>query len=209
LNRGVDGDIVAVKILPQSEWKSSVSAIIEEDIAEYSEETDDVKSELVATGIIVGIIKRNWRPYCGTIDASSVQSTSTITAIQSVFFWSMDKKIPKIRIRTRQAQNLIGKRIIVSIDSWDKSSKYPSGHYVRTLGEVGDKVTETEVLLLEHDVPFVPFSPLVNSFLPEEGENWVVKEEHLYNRTDFRHLDVCSIDPPGILHVHCRLHRHR
>jgi exosome complex exonuclease DIS3/RRP44 len=131
--------------------------------------------------------------------------TST-TANQSVFFWSLDKKIPKIRIKTRQARKLIGKRIIVSIDSWEKHSKYPSGHYVRTVGEVGDKQTETEVLLLEHDVPFAEFSPLVLSSLPEEGTQWIVTEKDLKDRKDFRDWDVCSIDPPGCTDIDDALH---
>ncbi|RKO83334.1 hypothetical protein BDK51DRAFT_5378, partial [Blyttiomyces helicus] len=84
--------------------------------------------------------------------------------------------------------------------------RYPSGHYVRTLGEVGDRATETEVLLLEHDVPFAPFSPQVLSFLPVEGDKWIVLDEHLAGRTDFRHLDVCSIDPPGCTDIDDALH---
>jgi exosome complex exonuclease DIS3/RRP44 len=215
LNRAIQGDIVAVHILPESDWKAaSSSAIIEEEVTEKDEldtekDREDMNVDgvdLIPTGRVVGIIKRNWRPFCGTIDASSVQATSTMTAIQNVFFWAMDKKIPKIRIRTRQAQSLIGKRIIVAIDTWDKTSKYPSGHYVRTLGDVGEKQTETEVLLLEHDVPFAPFSPLVLSFLPEEGENWIVQDQHKYKREDFRGWDICSIDPPGCTDIDDALH---
>lgn len=221
LNRGIQGDVVAVHILPRSEWKSSISAIVEEEVVRDSKsEPDridslpkesmdvdhDESSDLVPTGKVVGIIKRNWRPFCGTIEAASVQATSSLSAIQSVFFWSMDKRIPKIRIRTRQAQELMGKRIIVSIDNWDRSSRYPSGHFVRLLGEVGDKATETQVLLLEHDVPFTPFSPQVLSFLPEEGENWIVTDVDLPKRQDFRNLDVCSIDPPGCTDIDDALH---
>ncbi|XP_075920112.1 exosome complex exonuclease RRP44-like [Petromyzon marinus] len=40
------------------------------------------------------------------------------------------------------------------------------GHFVRSLGECGDKETETEVLLLEHDVPHQPFSHVVLACLP-------------------------------------------
>jgi exosome complex exonuclease DIS3/RRP44 len=127
-----------------------------------------------------------------------VQETSTQTALQSVFFWSIDRRIPKIRIRTRQAKHLLGKRIMVAIDAWPKDSRHPAGHFVQILGEVGDRETETKVLLLEHDVPFAPFSPKVLSYLPAEGEKWIVKPEHLENRIDFRHLNVCSIDPPGL-----------
>lgn len=42
---------------------------------------------------------------------------------------------------------------------------------MRALGPIGDKDTENEVLLLEHDVPHSKFSDLVLSYLPDE--NWV------------------------------------
>ena len=208
LNRVFDGDSVAIQLLPRSEWISSDSAIVEDESAEElmeSKKTQLDEKSLVPTGRVVGILKRNWRQYCGTIDASSIQDPNG-TGPQNVFFWAMDKKIPKIRIRTRQANTLKGKRIIVAVDTWDKSSKYPSGHFVRCLGDIGEKATETEVLLLEHDVPFVPFSNLVKSFLPPEGENWVVTDDHLENREDFRELDVCSIDPPGCTDIDDALH---
>ncbi len=44
-----------------------------------------------------------------------------------------------------QAQNLADKRIVVAIDAWEADSPYPQGHYVRTLGGIGDRETETEV----------------------------------------------------------------
>lgn len=36
-----------------------------------------------------------------------------------------EKRIPKIRIETRQAESLLGHRIIVAIDSWPRTSRYP------------------------------------------------------------------------------------
>ena len=72
------------------------------------------------------------------------------------------------------------------------------GHFVRALGAAGDKGTETEVLLVEHDVPYQQFSQRVLNCLPPEGEAWTVREEHVGNRADLRHLNICSIDPPGI-----------
>jgi exoribonuclease R len=35
------------------------------------------------------------------------------------------------------------KRILVALDGWDADSMYPSGHYLRTLGEIGKVETET------------------------------------------------------------------
>ncbi|KAI8908112.1 hypothetical protein DFJ77DRAFT_503502 [Powellomyces hirtus] len=227
LNRAIHGDIVALQFLPRSEWKVPVGVILEEEqmekdedeavddaAAKHAMEVDGVDAaaaapEKVPTAKVVGIIKRNWRPFCGTIEKASVKSTGGMSSQQSVFFWAMDKKIPKIRIRTRQAEDLVGRRIIVAIDGWAKNSRYPTGHFVRTLGDVGDRATETEVVLLEHDVPFAPFSPQVLSHLPVEGEDWIVRDDlHLAGRTDFRHLDVCSIDPPGCTDIddalHCR-----
>lgn len=49
------------------------------------------------------------------------------------------------------------------------------GHFVKNLGSAGDKETETEVLLLEHDVPHQPFSQSVLSFLPKMP--WSITEQ--------------------------------
>lgn len=65
--------------------------------------------------------------------------------VAHALFVSKDRRIPKIRIQTRQLGNLLDKRIIVAVDSWDCASRYPSGHYVRTIGEIGDRDTESEV----------------------------------------------------------------
>ncbi len=48
-------------------------------------------------------------------------------------------------LQTLQAATLADKRIVVTIDGWEADSLYPSGHYVRTLGAIGDRETETEV----------------------------------------------------------------
>jgi exosome complex exonuclease DIS3/RRP44 len=84
----------------------------------------------------------------------------------------------------------------------------PLGHFVKTLGSSGDRETETEVLLLEHDVPYQEFSKRILEDLPAEGDQWVVLEKHLKdeNRRDFRDLDICSIDPPGCTDIDDALH---
>ena len=69
--------------------------------------------------------------------------------VAHALFVSKDRRIPKIRIQTRQLENLLNKRIVVAVDSWDVSSRYPSGHYVRTIGDIGDKETETEARILQ------------------------------------------------------------
>jgi exosome complex exonuclease DIS3/RRP44 len=64
------------------------------------------------------------------------------------------------------------------------------------LGSIGNKETETEVLLLEHDVVHRPFSAKALACLPDPS--WCVTKDAVQGRVNLRHLNICSIDPPGI-----------
>jgi len=123
----------------------------------------------------------------------------------SCVFFAVDKRIPPILIRTTQRERLIGRRILVSIDSWPVDSRYPLGHYVRTLGRIGEKHVETDVLLHEHNIPCEPFSAKVLACLPPADYKIELKEEDSY-RKDLRHLPVLSIDPPGCKDIDDALH---
>lgn len=169
--------------------------------ANKHDQLKEIKSEK-PVGKVVFIIKRNWRSYCGVIrERSSVSQTST-----NFMFIPVDKRIPFVRIETRQYQALVGKKILVNLDSWPRDSKYPKGHYTRIIGDVSNKETETDVLLLEHDVPHVEFSARVLNCLPLEGEAWQPKPSDLKNREDFRGEHVCSVDPPGCTDIDDALH---
>lgn len=237
INRTVQGDVAVVEALPREQWKSSSSKIIEEETLNKNESADADEGEVVVTELerralqeevremqsnssegrpqptarVVGIIKRNWRQYVGHIDPSSVsQSVKYGRKQQTVFLIPMDKRIPKIRIRTRQAGELIGKRVVVTIDSWDRDSRYPLGHFVRSLGELENKGAETEALLLEYDVQYRPFPKAVLDCLPKEGHNWRVPtsmaDPNWKNRRDLRELQICSIDPVGCQDIDDALH---
>ncbi|KAJ1646715.1 exosome catalytic subunit dis3 [Coemansia asiatica] len=276
MNRAIQGDKIAVKLHPRSQWRKAPSAaLVDEDedavpditktaceaaivpdtsskasvaaaaaadgnangeraskrarISEKGENDDsaasvaqdtvdpkDVTDGLLAdegepTGYVVGIVRRNWRSYCAFLDpnfASKGARASSGPAAVSVL--AMDRRVPKIKIRTRQLDILAGQRFVVAIDSWPKESRYPQGHFVRALGDAGDKSTETEVLLLEHDVPFQPFTKNVLSDLPLEGSSWLFDPERdqvsCGKRRDLRDLDICSIDPPGCTDIDDALH---
>ncbi|XP_020848099.1 exosome complex exonuclease RRP44 [Phascolarctos cinereus] len=211
LNRAVHEDIVAVELLPKSQWVAPSSVVLQDegqngdDVEDEEEKENTLKTAinekmLRPSGRVVGIIKRNWRPFCGMLSKSDIKES------RRHLFTPADKRIPRIRIETRQASTLEGQRIIVAIDGWPKNSRYPNGHFVKNLGAVGDKETETEVLLLEHDVPHQPFSRAVLSFLPKMP--WSITEEDMKNREDLRHLCICSVDPPKCTDIddalHCR-----
>ncbi|KAK7061084.1 exosome catalytic subunit dis3 [Paramarasmius palmivorus] len=203
MNRAVQGDIVVVEVFDEKEWKAPGDEVVDQeatlkndDAEDSGEEGDENGEDVIAkesrvlqheatsqrnpvdlqpTGRVVGIIKRNWRAY-------------------TVFATPVSRLLPRIRLRTRQAPSLIGQKILVTIDRWDTTSRYPEGHFVRALGKVESKEAEQE------------------NCLPEEGEQWVVppKESDPKNvwrdREDLRDVIVCSIDPPGCQDIDDALH---
>jgi exosome complex exonuclease DIS3/RRP44 len=236
-NRAVSGDVVVVEILPKDQWKSPSTKIVEEETVNKNDNAEAEEGENVITererralqeevkkvhgqtaegrsqptARVVGIIKRNWRQYVGHIDRDSVRSSSKSSRQQqTVFLVPMDKRVPKIRIRTRQAGELLGQRVLATIDSWEKDSRYPVGHFVRSLGELESKGAETEALLLEWDVQYKPFPKTVLDCLPAEGHDWKVpastEDPGWQGRRDLRDLIVCSIDPPGCVDIDDALH---
>ncbi|OOQ90975.1 Exosome complex exonuclease dis3 [Penicillium brasilianum] len=234
-NRAIAGDVVVIELLPKDQWKSPSTKIVEEEAVTKNDNPDTDETEPMITdrerkalqeevkqahgknsegkpqptAKVVGVIKRNWRQYVGHVDSNSTASHSGRRQ-QTVFVLPMEKRVPKIRVRTRQAGDLIGQRILVTIDSWERDSRYPTGHYVRSLGELETKGAETEALLLEYDVQYKPFPKSVLDCLPAEGHDWKVpasKEDKGWNgRRDLRDLLVCSIDPPGCQDIDDALH---
>ena len=237
INRAVQGDVVVVEVLPKDQWKEPSTKIIEEETMNKDENADAEEGEAVITekerralqeevkkvhskstegrpqptARVVGVVKRNWRQYVGHIDESSVSQTAKQSRKQqTVFLIPMDKRIPKIRVRTRQAGEIMGKRVLVTIDSWDRDSRYPAGHFVRSLGEMETKGAETEALLLEYDVQYRPFPKAVLDCLPNEGHDWIVPpsmdDPGWRGRRDLRGLQICSIDPVGCQDIDDALH---
>ncbi|EGC33012.1 hypothetical protein DICPUDRAFT_155003 [Dictyostelium purpureum] len=209
INRAVDGDIVAIELFEESKWNAPSTIIMLE--SEGVEQDDDsiAKDAMVAnkkpTGRVVGIIKRNWKPYCGAVEFKGDGSNQS-TGLHFLFFIPVDKRIPKIRIKSRQVSNLLGRRIVVAIDQWDKNSKYPSGHFVKDLGPLGDKETESQVLLLQFDIPHHPFGASVMKCLPSPDIMDRVTPADMVGRKDLRKECIFSVDPPGCTDIDDALH---
>lgn len=200
-----------MELLPEAEWAAPSEVVLEdkaedptddaidnEDEAEKFLQINANKKEKAPTGRIVGIIRRKWRQYCGIVQPNILKGSARHIFIPA------ERKIPRVRIETRQAEKLYGQRIIVAIDSWPRHSRYPQGHYVRSLGKLGDKETENEVLLIEHDVPHSKFSQEVLDCLPQLP--WVITEQDYKDRVDLRSLAICSVDPPGCTDIDDALH---
>lgn len=242
-NRAVDGDVVAVMLNPVTEWLLSSSdsdtatsetkeSGIAPDTAEPSQEdmtnvpdtiaTDDLQKTLRPTGKVVGILRRNFTNYAGSIFETSTSKggqkpSESMTDREKIavecerehpdgsstcVFFPVDRKIPPILIRTTQRDRFLGQRIIVAIDFWPAHSPYPLGHYVETIGPAGSKDVETKIILQEHKIAHEPFPAAVLACLPPND----YKIQMVPERTDFRHLPILSIDPPGCKDIDDALH---
>ena len=257
MNRAVDGDIVAIQLLPKAEWKrvsprlptggggggEAAAAAVEGGggggggggDGEEEDEAPGAALLQVAPGEhyggeaavgsggegprptarVVSILRRSWRPrgYAGSLEppreGSADAARVAAGAPARLLFVPVERRFPKVRVSTRQAASLLPMRIVVAIDGWEASSRYPDGHYVRCLGPAGDRDTETEVLILENDVDTRPFSEAVHACVPPlpwcVPPDWQAAEP---GREDLRALRVCSVDPPGCKDIddalHCR-----
>ncbi|KAJ6662919.1 hypothetical protein lerEdw1_011123 [Lerista edwardsae] len=196
-NRAIHGDVVAVELLPQSEWKGRIAALCENETEEKA--SGEAYSEPMPTGRVVGIIHKNWRDYVVTFP-SQEESQSHGKNAQKVLVTPWDYRIPKIRISTHQAEALQDFRVVVRIDSWESTSMYPNGHFVRVLGRIGDLEGEIQTILVENSISVSPFSEAQMGEMPvvHPEKPWQVAPEEELKRVDLRdtHL-VFSIDPKG------------
>ncbi len=148
--------------------------------------TKDDISMRKPTGKVVGIIRRNFRTnYCGSIfsldkSKESNEGKEGMSRREEIArkyevehpdgsttcaFFPVAATVPPVLVRTTQRERLLGKRILIAIDSWPADSPYPLGHYVKTMGDIGSKDVETEVLLHEHNIPCDPFPAKVRTCL--------------------------------------------
>uniref|UniRef100_A0A1Y1LIX1 Protein DIS3 homolog n=1 Tax=Photinus pyralis TaxID=7054 RepID=A0A1Y1LIX1_PHOPY len=213
-NRAVQGDVVAVELFNVKEWTAPSDLVFEDEglvesgvdevlrkeaelnVGKGKKEAEDRKP----TGRVVGVIRRKWRQYCGIL-----QQDGDASGLYQLFV-PAEKRVPKIRIQTRQGVFLRTQKIVVTIDLWPRHSRYPEGHFVRALGAIGDQATENEVVLLEHEVPHNQFSEQVLKCLPKLP--WIITDADVEARVDLRDIDICSVDPPGCTDIddalHCR-----
>lgn len=182
MNRATDRDSVAVRLLVREEWSApsdkfeentSAASLVaggpasedtaaERAVVQAAKESGGRGKGVLPSAAVVAIIKRNWRPYCGTL----LPPVGGVSSNRALFVPDC-RHIPRVRITTRQAEALQGMRIVVTLDGWAADSKYPVGHYVKTLGKVGDPEVETEVVLIEHGVAYEPFADGCNAELPD------------------------------------------
>lgn len=137
-------------------FKIILGDILDDEAKMEKEKAKAKKVEREPTGRVVGIIRRKWRQYCGILQPSQDQNVCKFPLKKSnlnlvykfslcfmccIFFFQSvrhlfvpaERKIPKIRIETRQAEKLKSQRIIVAIDAWPRTSRYPMVYLIYLL----------------------------------------------------------------------------
>ena len=109
-NRAFDGDEVVVERVEEADA--------------LDEEEDDVRLNVgedlgTSSGRVVGILKRRPVEVCGSFEASGR-------------FRPLDRRFPRVIVEKRVKDT--DKRVVVRIDGWDASSRFPRGHFVAELG---------------------------------------------------------------------------
>ncbi|GIQ86352.1 hypothetical protein KIPB_008194, partial [Kipferlia bialata] len=227
-NRAIDGDTVAFRVIPGT---GSSPSMDEDDSLGGVEGVGkgDADESAAAKGVdkepererdqeaqVVSILERTPRHFCGSvaIKFSTDDATGDITpevdvsaARKSAHFRAVKKNLPSVRLVLSSVTEYIGKRIVVSIESWERDSKYPRGRVVDVLGLIGDRDVEAEVILREHQIRhFGLTNPLLLSELPEMPWNPDYVETQNGRRRDLREEQICSVDPPGCKDIDDALH---
>ncbi|KAG5859330.1 ribonuclease II domain-containing protein [Encephalitozoon hellem] len=202
MNRAINGDEVYVEVVDERDEDGILI-----DNEEGPKETRKKKEGNEIFGKVVGIYRRKCREIVGTVSQRTVQGSRA----QNVLVIPIDKRIPAIRIRTSQPEELVGKRLCVEIDGWERTSNYPIGHYYKRLGSLGDKKAEMEAILVANGITYYGRSwgdMLGTSWMDEDwlSMSRIYQEVKEGAREDFRELTVISIDPPGCEDIDDALH---
>lgn len=202
MNRAISGDEVYVEVVDECAEDGILV-----DNEEGPREAGRGKEGKEIFGKVVGIYRRKCREVVGTISKKTIQGSG----VQNVLVIPIDKRIPAVRIRTSQVEELVNKRLCVEIDGWERTSNYPIGHYYRRLGSIGDKKAEMEAILVANGITYYDRSwddILGTSWMDEDWVNMkkIYREVEEGTREDFRELVIMSIDPPGCEDIDDALH---
>lgn len=235
-NRAFHGDTVVIQLYNSSMWQDSFAKppLIAEEAGENEGDNDGgtiightiLSDQAVAkrpTGFVVAILKGTMKEYVAYIPNKENQVSNLTPATvevdgheEAVLVCPTDKRIPKIRIRTRQRKKIENSKLLVRVIDWPANSAYPNGQICRILGDELDRETEVTSLLLQNDLSYTPFSINALACLPVvpnsnkvvdlsddvrgiwTDSGWKVPSDEFNSRKDMRHSHlIFSVDPSG------------
>ena len=227
-NRALNGDVVAVRIKPESEWVIGTDSKLDNlaaqvqalNVSSSKSSNDAVSSpkrpgapsfkQTRKTGEVVAIIKeKNSRMTAGKIkmeDANKKSSVVLFSPVSSIF---PRLYIPKSSISAEiEKQDLTNVLFTCRLVKWEEDSKLPLGELCQNIGEGGQIEPETKRILVECDVDDAEFSDAVIDCLPKNLP-WSISAEERSKRRDFTKECIFSIDPASARDLDDALHCNR
>uniref|UniRef100_A0A061QID2 DIS3-like exonuclease 1 n=1 Tax=Tetraselmis sp. GSL018 TaxID=582737 RepID=A0A061QID2_9CHLO len=224
LNRTLHGDVVAVtlpggasalQLVPPEAavpGEDDLDSFVESSAGKPAQEDEPgADGQQAGEGpAVVAVVSRESRDLvcclsAGDLGEAQLSSSDANNRQKAVLAVPMDRKMPKVRIRTRSVKRLAGQRFVVRVDGWQRNSRYPSGHVLSILGSMDDIKAETEAVLVASGIRWEPFCAGAMAELPpvSSAGEWHVPEAEAQRRRDLRGGPqfVCSIDPPGCTDV--------
>lgn len=175
-NRALEGDEVAVKLNPESEWRVQ-------------------GSEKQKTGKVVYIFEKVHTRVCvGFLKRMSGQKKNF------ALFSPRDSRIPRMRIPIAKcpANFVVDPEkykyvlYLARIEEWE-SVQFVLGGIIKEVGVSGDLNSETMAILLENDIDFSPYDVQLYQYFPHPP--FQIPEEEMKSRADLRNECIFTIDP--------------
>jgi len=222
-NRALNGDIVAVRIKPESEWVTGTDAKSDKLVAQIKamsvsssgvpsspKKTEPTFKHSRKTGEVVAIVKeKNSRMTAGKIKMEDANKKSSIVLFSPVSSIFPRLYIPKSSISAEiEKQNISNVLFTCRLVKWDDESKLPLGEICQNIGEGGQIEPETKRILVECDVDDAEFSDAVIDCLPKNLP-WSISAEERSKRRDFTKECIFSIDPASARDLDDALHCNR
>ncbi|CAK1586212.1 unnamed protein product [Parnassius mnemosyne] len=171
-NRALEGDVVVVQIINQSD--------------------DDNKQK---KGKVVYIKEKvHTRTCIGLLKLMPDKNR------QKALFIPRDYRIPRLNIPFTcwpdnfytEAKNYECTLFLAKIEDWF-DTRFALGKIICNIGQTGDLLTEAKAILAQTDLDVTPFGPEVRDLYPRL--DYVIPEKEIHIREDCRNLCIFSIDP--------------
>eukprot|EP00658_Telonema_sp_P-2_P048691 TRINITY_DN37024_c0_g2_i1.p1 TRINITY_DN37024_c0_g2~~TRINITY_DN37024_c0_g2_i1.p1 ORF type:complete len:769 (-),score=165.92 TRINITY_DN37024_c0_g2_i1:138-2444(-) len=195
-NRAFGGDMVVVKLLDRTQWRSREGKQV--DMSGMPSDESAVElwehaciGELQAQGVVVAVLNPSReRVYVGTLllQGSHVNFVPSDPAVTR-FFIPSSQCPPDVASTQRM--------YLCKFVRWTLNDLLPRGELCEFVGEFGNIESETAALMLTHDVDARPYSDEILAELAGRyPEGWTIPEEELEARRDLRTECIFTVDPP-------------
>ena len=101
----------------------------------------DFVPSLFWTGEVVGILQRTGAEVVASLsegDEKALAARGESDRQEAVVCVPLDRRLPRMRLRSRRLSSLVGQRFVLRVDAWPAGSQLPSAHLQRVLGPLND-----------------------------------------------------------------------